>query len=122
MFTGAQWSWPVMVLTGLSCTSRTEPAPAGHGGSMTGVDAAGAAAGQGGSPGGTSAAGRGGSTGGSPDAGASGSGQDGAGGATSGGCSSPGTLCWDFEEGVLPAGWAPYRNEFAGQLLVDETR
>jgi hypothetical protein len=38
------------------------------------------------------------------------------------GCSTPGTLCWDFEEGRLPTGWSPYRNEFAGQLLVDETR
>ncbi|HWZ90099.1 MAG TPA: hypothetical protein VNW92_14650, partial [Polyangiaceae bacterium] len=38
------------------------------------------------------------------------------------GCSGPGTLCWDFEEGSLPSGWTPYRNEFSGTLLVDGTR
>ena len=32
-------------------------------------------------------------------------------------------FCWDFEEGKLPTGWTPYRNEFAtGSLLVDGTR
>ncbi|MBZ4394128.1 hypothetical protein [Myxococcus sp. AS-1-15] len=38
------------------------------------------------------------------------------------GCSAPGTLCWDFEEGRLPEGWTPFRDEFSGQLLVDATR
>jgi hypothetical protein len=39
------------------------------------------------------------------------------------GCVAPGTICWDFEEGKLPAGWTPYRNEFAtGSLLVDGTK
>ena len=38
------------------------------------------------------------------------------------GCAIPGTLCWDFEQGTLPSGWTPYRDEFSGQLLVDETR
>jgi hypothetical protein len=39
------------------------------------------------------------------------------------GCSAAGTICWDFEEGKLPTGWMPYRNEFAtGSLLVDNTR
>jgi hypothetical protein len=36
-------------------------------------------------------------------------------------CARPGTLCWDFEGGDL-SGWEPYRNEFAGELLVDDTR
>jgi hypothetical protein len=38
------------------------------------------------------------------------------------GCAAPGTLCWDFEEGHLPPGWVPYRNEFQGTLLVDDSR
>ena len=39
------------------------------------------------------------------------------------GCAGTGTLCWDFEEGKLPAGWTPYRNEYTtGSLLVDGTR
>ncbi|WP_420067685.1 hypothetical protein [Stigmatella aurantiaca] len=38
------------------------------------------------------------------------------------GCEASGTLCWDFEEGTLPAGWTPYRDEFSGQLRVDTTR
>ncbi len=37
-------------------------------------------------------------------------------------CAAPGALCWDFEEGSLPAGWTPYRDEFSGQLLVDDSR
>jgi hypothetical protein len=37
------------------------------------------------------------------------------------GCSAPGAICWDFEEGKLPTGWTPYRNEFTGTLLVDKT-
>ncbi|MCP3143221.1 hypothetical protein [Pyxidicoccus xibeiensis] len=37
-------------------------------------------------------------------------------------CAPPQTLCWDFEEGTLPAGWTPHRDEFSGQLLVDDTR
>lgn len=31
-------------------------------------------------------------------------------------------LCWDFEEGRIPEGWTPYRDEFSGALLVDGTR
>ncbi|AEI66624.1 hypothetical protein LILAB_23645 [Corallococcus macrosporus] len=38
------------------------------------------------------------------------------------GCEPPGTLCWDFEEGHIPAGWTPYRDEFSGTLRVDDTR
>jgi hypothetical protein len=38
------------------------------------------------------------------------------------GCPSANTLCWDFEEGMLPAGWKPYRNEFTGTIGVDNTR
>ncbi|QDE82820.1 hypothetical protein [Myxococcus xanthus] len=37
-------------------------------------------------------------------------------------CESPGALCWDFEEGRLPDGWTPYRDELSGKLLVDDTR
>jgi hypothetical protein len=38
------------------------------------------------------------------------------------GCAAPGTICWDFEEGKVPSGWVPYRNEFNGSLVVDGTR
>ncbi|MDC0713617.1 hypothetical protein POL68_34445 [Stigmatella sp. ncwal1] len=38
------------------------------------------------------------------------------------GCAVPETLCWDFEEGTLPTGWTAYRDEFSGQLLVDDSR
>jgi hypothetical protein len=38
------------------------------------------------------------------------------------GCPAPGTLCWDFEEGMIPNGWTTSRSEFNGQLLVDSSR
>ncbi len=38
------------------------------------------------------------------------------------GCAATGALCWDFEEGAVPAGWTTHRDEFSGQLLVDDTR
>ncbi|MBM7116268.1 hypothetical protein I3V78_22190 [Archangium primigenium] len=38
------------------------------------------------------------------------------------GCAVPGTLCWDFEEGTIPSGWTPFRDEFTGRLLVDDSR
>ena len=38
------------------------------------------------------------------------------------GCATQETLCWDFEEGALPAGWTAHRDEFNGQLLVDDSR
>jgi hypothetical protein len=39
------------------------------------------------------------------------------------GCAGAGTLCWGFEEGRLPTGWTPYRDEYpTGSLLVDGTR
>ncbi|KFA94684.1 hypothetical protein [Archangium violaceum] len=38
------------------------------------------------------------------------------------GCAGPESLCWDFEDGTVPAGWTPHRDEFNGQLLVDDTR
>ncbi|HEY2899127.1 MAG TPA: hypothetical protein VGL59_01030 [Polyangia bacterium] len=44
------------------------------------------------------------------------------GGVTGAGCTAAGAICWDFEDGTLPAGWTAYRNEFAGTLLVDATR
>lgn len=32
------------------------------------------------------------------------------------------TLCWDFEGGVLPQGFTPWRTTGTGQLLVDDTK
>jgi hypothetical protein len=85
---------------------------AGQGGPGGGAPGSDASAG-GGAPAPDAAAGSGGTT---PDAAVEASGPAGA------GCTAPGTLCWDFEEGVLPAGWTPYRSEFTGTLLVDATR
>ena len=56
----------------------------------------------------------------SGDAGGAGNDSGVVGGGT--GCTAPGTLCFDFEDGKLPTGWTLYRNEFAGQLLVDNTK
>jgi hypothetical protein len=72
---------------------------------------------------GTTGSGTGGG-GGSPEAGgADVSGQSDAGDAgDADACAEPGTICWDFEEGRIPNGWVPYRNEFAGTLVVDATR
>ncbi len=64
-----------------------------------------------------STAGTGGSGG---SAGSSGSG--GSGSTVAGvGCSGA-ALCWDFEEGAIPTGFMPSRDEFNGELLVDNTR
>jgi hypothetical protein len=101
---------------------------AGAGGSAAG--SSGSGGGAAGATGGAGAPGHGGAPGGgaagtsAPDAGTS---ADASGDAfmlpPGTGCSAPGTLCWDFEEGTLPTGWTPYRNEFpTGSLLVDNTR
>ena len=86
--------------------------------------AAGSAGGASGSTGGVSgAAGQAGApaTDGAADVAASDGGVEAA--PTGTGCTGAGTLCWDFEEGHLPTGWTPYRNEFpTGTLLVDNTR
>src|SRR6266403_1287984 len=94
-----------------------------------------APAGGGGGTGGTPAAGSGGAgtaTGGAPAAGGAGGNPQpadgaadatgGSGGAPGAGCATPGTICWDFEQGALPPGFMPYRNEFAGTLVFDQTR
>jgi hypothetical protein len=90
----------------VSSGGTSEGGAAGAGGA-TGVDASGGSAGTGGGP----------SDGGTDSAGQGESGVD-----TGAGCSAPGTICWDFEEGRIPAGWTPYRNEFNGTLVVDNTR
>ena len=38
------------------------------------------------------------------------------------GCSAPQTLCWDFEQGMIPEGWSPSRDDFNGTLVVDATK
>jgi hypothetical protein len=88
----------------------------GAGGAAGGASGGGGASGAGGGQAGT----------GAPDGGA-GAGTDAGSDApplpAGTGCTAAGTICWDFEEGKLPTGWTPYRNEFAtGSLLVDNTR
>lgn len=61
--------------------------------------------------------------GGAVTAGAGGAGGDG--GTAAGGsaeCGVGGTLCFDFEDGQIPQGWAPVTNSGAGSILVDNTR
>lgn len=77
--------------------------------------------------GGTGVAGSGGS-GGSPSAvgGGGSSGASGtAGGGTGTGCAGK-TICWDFEEGEIPAGWTQHfdspKSPLGGELLVDSTK
>jgi hypothetical protein len=84
-------------------------------------------AGVGGTSGSGGTAGAGGQSGATSPDGAAGTGTDAGTDASSlppgTGCSATRTICWDFEEGKLPTGWTPYRNEFStGSLLVDNTR
>jgi hypothetical protein len=109
---------------------------AGQGGSVAIAGSGGAVGGAAGGTGGGMFGGGGGSAGtsaddaavGPPDAstGDTSAGAADAAGEASGppgaGCSAPGTICWDFEEGTIPAGWTKYRDEFTGTLLVDATR
>jgi hypothetical protein len=101
---------------------------AGASGGTAGAGTAGSGvAGQGGGAGATigASAGAGGQAGAaSPDAGNDAGGAEAAPDVATGtGCTGTGTICWDFEEGKLPTGWTPYRNEYAtGSLLVDSTR
>ncbi|HEX4403601.1 MAG TPA: hypothetical protein VH560_02155 [Polyangia bacterium] len=110
---------------------------AGAGSAGAGGGSAGASVGNGGAGGGgqTGTAGAGGAIGATAGAGGqagastpdaaidAGSADAGTDAPTGTGCTGTGTLCWDFEEGKLPTGWTPYRNEYAtGSLLVDNTR
>jgi hypothetical protein len=92
-----------------------------------GTSGAAGAAGGAGAAGAGGASGAGGQAGGAPLDGGAGSapeaGTDASALPPGTGCSAAGTICWDFEEGKLPTGWTPYRNEFTtGSLLVDNTR
>jgi hypothetical protein len=115
----------IAALGAFSCTSS--PGANGSGGSGPGTggtvmaDAARGSGGTGGGAGGVDPAPVVDAAGGTGGGGASVQSGD-AGSDAGGGCSTPGTICWDFEEGTLPAGWTPYRNEFTGALLVDSTR
>ncbi len=116
---------------GASGTAGTGAAGASGGTAGAGTAGSGVAGQSGGAgAGGTigSSAGAGGQSGAaSPDAGSDAGGSDAgtdvATSPTGTGCTGMGTICWDFEEGKLPAGWTPYRNEYpTGSLLVDNTR
>ena len=113
----------------LGCRSSAGGAPdaSGTGGAATGGSAGGAAGAPNAGASGDASAGQGGDAGAVPgDAGIDRAAPDGGADATSevigSGCAGPGTLCWGFEEGRLPDGWTPYRNEFTGDLVVDGTR
>ena len=120
--------------TGLG--GQTGQGTAGGAGAASAGSSGGGASGAAGAAGASSAAGAGGASGAAGTMGGAGeSAPDGAAGTsadggvdvsplpTGTGCAATGTLCWDFEEGHLPTGWTPYRNEYAtGSLLVDNTR
>lgn len=103
-----------------STTPPTGGGAAGAGGSSGSAagGAAGSATGGGGQSGGTLA---GGTAGASSAAGGAGAGGAGAGASQGVGCAGA-ALCWDFEEGTIPAGFVGSRDEFSGELLVDGTR
>jgi len=96
----------------------------GTGGAAGGGAPAGAAAAGGSVGGNVAVAGAAGTLGGGGAAGAN-AGAAGTGGATvSAGCNGA-PLCWDFEEGAIPQGFAPWRttpSPATGELLVDNTR
>jgi len=80
-------------------------------------------AGGGGTPAGGTLGGGGTSGGGGATPGGSGgtTGSAGAGGATvTAGCNGR-ELCWDFDDGMIPQGFTPWRTAGAGELLVDDT-
>jgi hypothetical protein len=109
--------------SGASGASGASGTSGASGGSAT-AGASGVAGSAGGGGGASGAGGQAGASG--PDGAAGGvtdAGSDGLGLPPGTGCTAAGTLCWDFEEGKLPTGWTPYRNEFTtGSLLVDNTR
>src|SRR5262245_7813002 len=124
--TRASWLTAVGVVIG-ACSSAPEP-ELGPGGSDANHAVAGSS-GNGAS--GSSAAGTAGGGGSASAAGAGGTPSDAAGGAPSDGASDSSTpgvgctgavLCWDFEEGRMPAGFTRARNEFMCELLVDSAR
>lgn len=115
------------ILAAFGCGNGA-PADGGGSGGASGAGSGGAMGGNGGAGAGTGGTGTGGApmvdaggSGGSVDAGADRSGGS-DGGAVGSGCAAPGTICWDFEQGALPSGFTPYRNEFVGTLVVDNTR
>jgi hypothetical protein len=141
---GTPWLTAVVVATSLGCGTSSRPngssgqsGQSGQGGGRS-SGSAGTTGSVGGGAGGsaaTSGAAGTGDAGAGVDGGAAGATADAAAdtaadgsdarpdGATGAGCTAPGTICWDFEEGKLPPGWTPYRNEYpTGSLLVDSTR
>ena len=48
-------------------------------------------------------------------------GSAGSGGGVGTGCTGK-AICWDFEDGKVPEGFTPYRNQPSGELLVDDTK
>jgi hypothetical protein len=123
------WTLPTLWL-GLACSSEPPADPSLGSGGTTAAGTGGAGGtsttgGGGAQPGGAGAGGSasgGAGTGGSSGASAGSAGSAGAGASASGvGCAGA-ALCWDFEEGSLPAGFVVSRDEFEGELLVDATR
>jgi hypothetical protein len=133
------WTLVLASLGGLSgCSSdpASPPSPgttagssaggsAGTAGSASGGAAASAGTGGGGAAGtaGQTGGGTGGSAGAAGSSGSAGSAGSsaGSGGGEGVGCAGA-TLCWDFEDGMLPAGAVSSRDEFNGELIVDNTK
>jgi len=132
---GPLYSILLVCLAGAIACGQSDPVGGGPlpTAGSSGASAGGSGAGSGGTSGSASAGAAGVVLGGAPSAGAAGaaagaggssgvSGGAGGGLATGSGCTAAGTLCWDFEGGALPTGWSAYRNEFEGQLLVDNSK
>lgn len=86
----------------------------GTSGSMTAAGTGGIPTATGGT-GGVSAGGTGGTAAGTGGGGAA------AGGSVGTGCTGK-TICWDFEEGQIPAGWTKRFDQPSGELLVDNSK
>src|SRR5262249_37535530 len=120
----------IVAVSAIGCGSTSDDASQSPNSGAAGKGAESTTSGAGGGSGGSVGTGSGGtsSSGGASTGGASGSTEvdasvvqdagspsDAGNTSTGTGCPAPGTLCWDFEEGMIPSGWTTSRSEFNGQ-------